>query len=117
MQTPAEKYLIDTIKKSLNQYYEFYNDIAKLINIVGRSTVIENNLINRGFCYLRYFTAGMAKKKADRFIEWYVPLAIKIRYLLKAFPYIRKFFKKKLYQLPILMITQIRYLASYQKNN
>lgn len=53
MQSPAEKYLIDTIKKSLNQYYEFYSDRAKLINIGGgRSTVIEDNLINSGFQFI-----------------------------------------------------------------
>lgn len=43
MQTPAEKYLIEIIKKTLNQNYEFFSDKAKLINIGGgRSTISAN---------------------------------------------------------------------------
>lgn len=53
MQTPAEKYLIEIIKKTLNQNYEFFSDKAKLINIGGgRSTVIEDNLINGVFQFI-----------------------------------------------------------------
>lgn len=53
MQTPAEKYLIETIKKSINQNYELFSDKAKLINIGGgRSTIIEDNLINGVFQFI-----------------------------------------------------------------
>lgn len=53
MQTPAEKYIVETLRNFLFEYYKKYNDAPKMLNIgAGENVVIEDKLCNSGFPFM-----------------------------------------------------------------
>lgn len=53
MKTPAEKYIIETLKSHLREHHKRYNDISRILNIgAGRNVIIENQLASSGCTFL-----------------------------------------------------------------
>ncbi|MBE7445020.1 MAG: methyltransferase domain-containing protein [Planctomycetia bacterium] len=53
MQTPAEKYIIETLKSYLCEHYKKDSELPIILNIgAGRNVVIENQLVNSGCTFV-----------------------------------------------------------------